>query len=149
MMKKDKRRPQADAGTISTLLGKDINLEGTLSFSETIRVDGRIKGQLVSTNGTVIVGENAIIEADIKVGVAIIRGTVNGRVEAVDRIEVYAPAKVNGDISAPTVTIDSGVVFNGRCQMQGAGPTPAKKPSLLSRSPKEAPSEDQKVVKNL
>ncbi len=148
-MKKDKKRPQVEAGTISTLLGRDIDLEGTLTFNETIRVDGRIKGHLVSTKGTVIVGENAIITADIKVGVAIIRGTVNGRVEAVERIEVYAPAKVSGDISAPTITIDSGVVFNGKCQMQGGNsPLGPKKVTPLESAIKDNP-EDQKVGKNL
>lgn len=118
MLKKEKTRPAADPGTISTLLGLDTQVEGTFSFKETIRVDGRIKGQLLSDKGTVIVGEKAVIDADVKVGTAIIRGTVNGRIEALDRIEIYAPAKVEGDICAPTVTIDTGVLFNGTCQMQ-------------------------------
>ncbi len=118
MSKKNKIKLAADPGTISTLLGLDTKIEGTFSFNETIRVDGRIKGHLVSEKGTVIIGENATIDADVRVGIAIIRGTVNGRVEASDRIEIYAPAKVSGDICAPIVTIDTGVVFNGNCQMQ-------------------------------
>jgi cytoskeletal protein CcmA (bactofilin family) len=118
MLSKDKKRPAAESGTISTLLGRDVQIEGTLSFKETIRVDGRIKGKLVSSQGTLIIGENAVIEADVQVGVAIIRGKVHGRVEAGQRIEIFSPAHVTGDISAPTVTIDSGVVFNGNCQMQ-------------------------------
>jgi len=117
MLSKDKKRPAAESGTISTLLGRDVQIEGTLSFKDTIRVDGLIKGKLVSSQGTVIIGENAVIEADVQVGVAIIRGKVHGRVEAGQRIEIFAPAQVTGDINAPTVTIDSGVVFNGNCQM--------------------------------
>jgi cytoskeletal protein CcmA (bactofilin family) len=118
MLSKDKKRPTAESGTISTLLGRDVRIEGTLNFKETIRVDGNIKGKLLSSQGTVIIGENAVIEADVQVGVAIIRGRVDGRVEAGQRIEIFAPAQVTGDIQAPTVTIDSGVVFNGNCQMQ-------------------------------
>lgn len=149
MLKKDKKRPQVEAGTISTLLGRDLELEGTLTFKETIRVDGRIKGHLVSDKGTVIVGDNAEIDADMKVGVAVIRGKVNGRVEASDRIEVYAPAKVNGDISAPTVTIDSGVVFNGKCEMQSGGhPAPKKKEAPVKQAANTDP-DAQKVTKNL
>ena len=133
MRKKDKKpRTVSDSSTISTLLGRDTAIEGTLTFDETIRVDGRIKGKLMSPQGTLIIGENASIDADIAVGVAIIRGQVNGRVEAQQRVEVYAPAKVSGDISAPTVTIDSGVIFNGNCQMQ-----PADKPALPKMSPVE------------
>lgn len=119
MLSKDKKKPTAEPGTISTLLGRDVQIEGTLSFKETIRVDGLVKGKLFSSQGTVIIGENAVIEADVQVGVAVIRGKVHGRVEAGQRIEIFAPAQVTGDISAPTVTIDSGVVFNGNCQMQG------------------------------
>lgn len=133
MLSKDKKKPTAEPGTISTLLGRDVQIEGTLSFKETIRVDGLIKGKLLSSQGTVIIGENAVIEADVQVGVAIIRGKVHGRVEAGQRIEIFAPAQVTGDISAPTVTIDSGVVFNGNCQMQ------AQVKNLESKSGKAVP----------
>ena len=76
MLSKDKKRSAAEPGTISTLLGRDVQIEGMLSFKETIRVDGQIKGQLLSSQGTVIIGEKAVIEADVQVGVAIIRGKV-------------------------------------------------------------------------
>jgi cytoskeletal protein CcmA (bactofilin family) len=118
MLKKDKKRPQTESSTISTLLGRDTQIEGTLTFQETIRIDGAVKGKLISSKGTVIVGEKAVINADVRVGVAIIRGKITGRVEAAQRLEIYAPAQVNGDIIAPTITIDSGVIFNGQCQMQ-------------------------------
>ena len=144
-MGKDKKRPVAEPSSISTLLGRDTQIEGALTFKETIRVDGRIKGKLVSTQGTLIVGENAQIEADVQVGVAIIRGKVHGRVEAEQRIEIYAPAQVHGDISAPTVTIDSGVVFNGNCQMQTVNKAvshvdnpPVNKAQASEKEPKKA-----------
>ena len=145
MIGKDKNRPAAEPGTISTLLGRDTEIEGALTFKETIRVDGRIKGKLVSTQGTLIIGENAEIEADVQVGVAIIRGKVHGRVEAEQRIEIYAPAQVHGDISAPTVTIDSGVVFNGNCQMRTVDKAvshvdkpPINKAQTLEKGPQKA-----------
>ncbi len=144
MKKKDKRITTSDTSTISTLLGRDTRIDGTFAFSETIRVDGRIKGKLVSDKGTVIIGENAVIDADVQVGVAIVRGKVNGRIEASQRIEIYAPAQVVGDISAPTITIDSGVIFNGKCEMQqgtkafepktNAVPKPVEKPSEKAAS---------------
>ena len=143
MIGKEKKRPAAEPGTISTLLGRDTDIEGALTFKETIRVDGRIKGKLVSSQGTVIVGENAVIEADVQVGVAIIRGKVNGRVEAGQRIEIYAPAQVTGDICAPTVTIDSGVVFNGNCQMQAVAKTMEVKAGSQSPDIKPKPVEKE------
>lgn len=60
MGKKDKPRVAADPGTISTLLGLDTQIEGTFSFKETIRVDGRIQGHLFSDKGTIIVGEKRL-----------------------------------------------------------------------------------------
>lgn len=137
MLKREKKRASGDATTISTLLGRDTVIDGTLTFKETIRVDGRVSGKLVSEKGTLIVGENAVLDADIQVGVAIVRGRVNGRMEASQRIEIHAPAQVSGDISAPSVAIDSGVVFNGNCVMQ----SPSKP---LSSTPA-----DQKVSKKL
>jgi cytoskeletal protein CcmA (bactofilin family) len=149
MGKKDKKRIAADPGTISTLLGLDTEIEGTLQFKDTIRVDGKIRGQLVSEKGTVIVGEKATLDADVNVGVAIIRGTINGRVEARERIEVYAPAKVSGDISAPTVTIDSGVVFNGNCRMQSDAAAPETKPGAAAAKTERDDSRPKKPEKNL
>jgi cytoskeletal protein CcmA (bactofilin family) len=141
MRSKDKKRPAVEPGTISTLLGRDVQIEGTLNFKETIRVDGHIKGKLMSSQGTVIIGENAVIEADVQVGVAIIRGKVHGRVEAGQRIEIFAPAQVIGDISAPTVTIDSGVVFNGNCQMQAHAKDQSAKTGMVIKGTKTPPVE--------
>jgi cytoskeletal protein CcmA (bactofilin family) len=154
MIKKDKKRPQTESSTISTLLGRDTQIEGTLTFQETIRIDGGVKGKLISSKGTVIVGENAAIDAEIRVGVAIIRGKITGKVEAGQRIEIYAPAQVNGDISAPTITIDSGVIFNGQCQMQPRGDSARrpvdKQPSGAAvKPPQEGGSGAEKDAKNL
>lgn len=149
LMKKDKKNGHVETSTISTLLGKDTLIEGTLTFRETIRVDGRVKGKLTSTDGTAIIGESAVLDADLEVAVAILRGKINGQVQASQRIEIYAPAEVNGDITAPVIAIDSGVVFNGKCQMK---PTAAKLTKAAEKeTPKVIPVEaaDQKIAKTL
>ena len=135
-MKKEKKYPATDSSTISTLLGRDTSFEGTLAFKETIRVDGHINGKLVSEEGTVIIGENAVLEADVQVAVAIIRGKVNGRVEAKQRVEIYSPAQVNGDIFTPTLAMDSGVIFNGNCRMQSQ----VIQKTLIAQKPPKEPS---------
>lgn len=140
MKKKNKNLATSDSSTISTLLGSDTEIEGTFTFSDTIRVDGSIKGKLISAKGTVIIGENAKIDADVQVGVAIVRGKVNGRIEAHQRIEVYSPAQVIGDISAPTITIDSGVIFNGNCQMNTASKSVSTGFKPIEKKPEKAAS---------
>ncbi len=112
-MKKEK---QSD--TISTFLGQGTSIDGTLEFQGTIRLDGNVKGQITSQEGTLIIGDKAVIQAQVQVETVIIRGEVNGSVEAKKRIEAYPPARIVGDIQAPVISIESGVVFNGNCIMQ-------------------------------
>lgn len=118
-----KKKEHADH--ISTLLGVGTAIEGTLAFQDTIRLDGTVNGKIISEKGTVIIGERAVVEAQIQVGTAIIKGTVNGQIHASERIEVYPPAKITGDIQAPVVSIETGVFFNGNCSMAKVEPLPA------------------------
>lgn len=120
-----KKRENADH--ISTLLGVGTAIEGNLAFKDTIRVDGAVNGKISSEKGTLIVGERAVVEAEIRVGTAVIKGSVTGRVLASERIEIYPPAKINGDIEAPVVAIETGVLFNGNCRMTTSEPPPADK----------------------
>ena len=114
-MKKEKK---IDA--VSTFLGHDAIFDGTINFKGTIRLDGKVNGKIVSDDGTVIIGDKATIDAEITVETVIIKGCVNGKIQAKDRIEAYPPARIVGELQAPTITIDSGVVFNGNCSMQGS-----------------------------
>lgn len=102
---------------VSTFIGAGDRFEGTIEFSGTIRIDGFVNGKISSDSGTLIVGDKAVIEGDINVGNAIIRGEIKGMVEAQSRIEISPPANISGDINAPEVAIGTGVVFNGRCNM--------------------------------
>ncbi|UCF94477.1 MAG: polymer-forming cytoskeletal protein, partial [Desulfobacterales bacterium] len=75
--------------SISTFVGPDASFDGTIEFQGTIRLDGNVRGKIISTDGTVIVGEKAVVHADMSVGMLIVMGEVNGMLEAKDRIEVY------------------------------------------------------------
>ena len=132
-----KKRPEREKqnGSISTLIGVDARIEGHLDFAGTLRLDGQLEGQMTGRNGVLIVGEKAQIKADINVHKAVIMGTITGSVNALDKIELYPPARITGDICAPMVTIESGAVLNGKCVMQkpeevkSKSPAPAAKPS--------------------
>ena len=120
-MKKERK-----ADSISTFLGSDANVEGSIHFQGTIRVDGSVSGKISSNGGTLIVGEKAGIDADISVGVAIIMGEVNGTIDAKDRIEVYPPGRVSGDLQAPVISIEPGSIFNGSCAMKTSATSSGK-----------------------
>ena len=102
---------------INAFLGKETSFEGKLKFAGTVRIDGNFKGE-ITTDGTLIIGETAYIESFIRASNLIISGEVHGDLVAEKRIEIYAPARVIGNIEAPTLTLDEGVVFEGHCQME-------------------------------
>ncbi len=89
---------------------------GELRFKDTLRIDGRLKGKIVSDN-TLIVGESGHVEADIDCGVVSIRGTVTGRVHGRQRIELLAGSKVLATLVSPKLVIEDGAFFQGDCEM--------------------------------
>ena len=102
---------------INAFLAKDTEFEGKLSFKGTVRIDGNFTGEIFS-EGTLIVGESAIIKSDIHVSNIVISGEIEGNIVADNRIEIHAPGKVFGNIQAPAVIIQEGVIFEGNCRMQ-------------------------------
>jgi cytoskeletal protein CcmA (bactofilin family) len=103
---------------------------GELRFRDTFRVDGRVKGRIVSDN-TLIVGESGTVEADIDCGVVSIRGTVTGRVCGRQRVELLAGARVQGTLVSPRLVIEEGAFFLGDCDMNpSAKDSPAGLPAL-------------------
>ena len=120
-------KKQTKTDSISTFLGSDADVDGSINFQGTIRVDGKVRGKISSNGGTLIVGEKASIDADISVGVVIVMGEVKGTIDAQERIEVYPPGSVGGDIQAPVISIEPGGIFNGSCSMKSQAASPDKK----------------------
>ncbi len=105
-------------GAVSTLLGRGTTIEGVVRFDGIIRIDGAVRGKIFGESGTILIGETAVVDADVTVGRARIMGTVNGTVSAAEVIEVLSPGCVMGDMCAPTISISPGAVFNGKCGMR-------------------------------
>ena len=103
---------------LTMLLGPGTAVEGTIEFKDTVRLEGHVNGKILSSDGTVIIGETAEVQGEIRVNVAVIRGKVNGKIVARTRIEIYPPARIEADIQSSAVSIQSGVIFNGNCTMK-------------------------------
>ena len=114
-----------------TFLGKETSFEGKLEFHGTIRIDGRFKGEIAS-GGNLIVGEEGIVEADMHVAYIIVRGEVHGNITSDQRVDIRAPGKVFGNIQAPTVVIDEGVIFEGKTSMYRAKEETYEKSDLIT-----------------
>ena len=105
---------------INALLGRGSEFEGKLTFEGTVRIDGRFTGEIYS-EGTLIVGEGAEVQAEIRVAQVMVYGDVTGNVYATDGVELHAPAQLRGNITSPALHIDKGVYFDGACQMSSGG----------------------------
>jgi cytoskeletal protein CcmA (bactofilin family) len=133
-------RREGLVGEITTLLGRGATFEGKLTFEGTVRVDGKLKGEVFSDD-VLVVGEGALVEAEIDVGEIIIQGTVVGNIHAKRAIEIHAPGRVKGDLHTPSLQIDKGVVFEGRSFMEGlAAQASAARPAGPSIPPTAPPS---------
>ena len=122
---------------INAFLGADTDFDGKLSFKGSVRIDGRFKGEIL-TDGTLIVGETASLESNIRVSQIIISVEVRGNITASDRIEISSPGKVYGNIETPTLLIAEGVVFEGNCSMQKAREPGEKKVASIKDVVKES-----------
>ncbi|NOZ86377.1 MAG: polymer-forming cytoskeletal protein [Deltaproteobacteria bacterium] len=107
-------------GDMNAILGQGSEFEGKLSFQGTVRIDGKFKGEVLSDD-VLVVGESAEVRAEISVGTVIINGKVWGDVRAKESVQIHAPAQLRGNIFTPSLTIDEGVVFEGKCQMENLG----------------------------
>lgn len=112
----------------TTLLGKGSEFEGKLSFEGTVRVDGKLTGEIF-TDDVLIVGEGAEVNAEVTVGAIVIQGTVRGNITAKRSVEIHSPGRVKGNINTPSLFIEKGVFFDGQCQMDSSGATGDAVPS--------------------
>ncbi len=101
---------------IKAFLGPGSQFEGKLVFNEIVRLDGAFRGE-VTSHDTLIVGESADIQADIQVGTLIMSGNFKGNVKAKTRVELRSPAKVDGTIETPAISVEEGVLLNGTITM--------------------------------
>ena len=104
-------------GTLSGFVGGGTVVTGEANFKAMMRVDGHLSGRISSTSGTLIVGANGKVDANIEVAVAVIHGTINGDIIATQRLELGRAAKVNGNIQTPSLVIEQGALFEGSCKM--------------------------------
>jgi cytoskeletal protein CcmA (bactofilin family) len=116
MLKKSSGTPEQSE--ITAFLGKGTEFKGVLSFEGTIRVDGKIEGEILSKD-TLIAGDTAYLNGEVSVGTLISSGKVVGNINASQKVHLLAPANIQGNIKTPKLIIEEGVIFDGKCEMAG------------------------------
>lgn len=128
--------PRAAPAANRNVLSSDVEIKGSVKFTNDLVVDGKIEGEIIS-EGNLTVGENARIRAEIKTATVIVYGKVHGNLTATDRVELKASAEVVGDIKSKTLSIEAGAIFVGKSTVgtpaqapaQAATPAPAQAPA--------------------
>jgi cytoskeletal protein CcmA (bactofilin family) len=118
--RKDRVPAEAGGSNLTAFLGEGTNFKGTLTFEGTVRIDGRLEGEIF-TKDTLVIGEGAQVSASIQAGVVEIGGTVRGNVTAERKVDIRANGRLYGNISSPSLVIEEGVVFEGSCTMSRGG----------------------------
>jgi cytoskeletal protein CcmA (bactofilin family) len=110
------KKNKGEAG-LDTIIGKGSIIEGTIQVQGGLRIDGKVKGKISSTESLTI-GEGGVVEANLNTKVAVIGGNVIGNVIASEKIELQSKAKVEGEITTKNLLIEEGAVFHGNCNMK-------------------------------
>lgn len=121
------------------VLSSDVEIKGKVKFTNDLVVDGLIEGEIHS-DGSLTVGENARIKAEVHTRSVVVYGKVHGNITVTDRVELKANAELIGDIKAATISIEAGAIFVGKSTVGApstqvtAAPTEPAKPISNSNS---------------
>ena len=114
-----------------SIIGADVEIIGMIKSTGSIRLDGKLEGELLC-GGNAILGKEAEIKGNITATSVSIEGKINGNILAKDKIEMKATATVNGDIKARRLSVEDGVTFVGRSEVNpnaSAQSTPTPPPT--------------------
>lgn len=127
-------------GQVMACIARGMEFKGCLQFSGTVRIDGRLEGEIV-TDGTVLVGRDAVIFAQVRARKVLCLGQITGDVQATEKIKLLSPAVLNGSATAPVLAMEEGVLFSGTLEMRQnevtatAKALPREQPAKLAQIP--------------
>ncbi|MBO7334388.1 MAG: polymer-forming cytoskeletal protein [Lachnospiraceae bacterium] len=126
-------------GRVSSVIGKKTVVEGTLTGNELLRIDGLVKGKVVS-EGRVIIGRDGKVEGEVRAAHIVVGGVIEGELFSTDKVEVNATGRVYADIHTKNLIVDEKGVFEGRCEMTNRTDT-AKEPDDKAEEKEETKEE--------
>jgi cytoskeletal protein CcmA (bactofilin family) len=114
--KKRVQPPTAATGEARAYLDKGSKIMGKLFFEGPVRIDGQVDGE-ISANDIVVIGEGAVVTAQLKAASVVIAGKISADIIAAKRVEIRPTAKVFGNITTPVLVVEDGALFEGHCTM--------------------------------
>jgi cytoskeletal protein CcmA (bactofilin family) len=110
-----KTRP-GKAEQLTAFIDEGSEIEGKYTFSGTLMLNGKFRGEIASTD-TLVISEKAVVHGTARAGVIMVSGQVTGNLFATQRVELHGAARVFGDIETPVLVVREGVLFDGHCRM--------------------------------
>ncbi len=98
-------------------IGKSLHLKGTITAEEDLDIAGRFEGSIILSKNELVAGEDALVEADIQAGRVLIRGTVRGNVQGLQRVELTSTAKLTGELETREIRVEEGAIFRGQANI--------------------------------
>ena len=120
---------------IDTLIGAGTTVEGNITFTGGLRIDGEVRGNVCTAGdhpGTLVISEHARVDGEVVVPHLVINGTVNGPVRSTDSLELQPRASVAGDVEYNSIEIHLGAIVQGRLLHRGAATAKAVELKLAS-----------------
>ena len=131
MWKSNGKTPGKGNNDLSAFIDEASEIEGKYTFSGTVMINGKLRGEIQSKD-TLIIGEKGVIHASIRAGIVLVSGEIVGNVVGLERVELRGTARVSGDIEAPIVVVDEGVMFDGHCRMTRAAADDGREHSVVA-----------------
>lgn len=107
----------------SACISQGIKIKGEVTGSEDLFVDGHVDGKLNLTNGSLTIGPNGVVKADVSAREVIVRGKVDGKVSGRDKVQLWSTGQVTGEVQTDRLAIEDGALLRGRVE---AGKQPLK-----------------------
>jgi cytoskeletal protein CcmA (bactofilin family) len=125
-------------------LSSDVEIKGNIKFAGELTFEGKLDGE-IQTDGTLLLGDSAVINGNINAQSVVVRGKVNGNINAKEKIEIKTKAELFGDIRASKLTVEEGVTFVGKTEVNPnkvspTAPPPRAEPGKAAEPVVKSPS---------
>ena len=128
-----RRTSAASRRKLTAFLDEGSEIEGKYTFTGTVLLNGKFQGEIASPD-TLTIAERGVVNATVRAGTLVVNGELVGNVHASERVELSGRARVFGDLEAPIVVLEEGVIFEGHCRMPRAGSSEAERDADPSAS---------------
>lgn len=127
-------------GTSKNVLNAEVEIKGNLKFAGELTLEGKLDGE-INSEGTLLLGDTAVINGNINAASVVLRGRINGNVVAKDKIEIKAKTEMFGDIKASKLTIEEGVTYVGKTEVNPNKVSPSAPPPRPTGPQSQPPAE--------